>query len=171
MLIDGLAVVLIGIGANRLEVRFLGPLSQKLLLLLATDNCTRLDYLVPPALIGREPSKSISTQQHTPLNKPAFPPTQVTPGHDAERKLTRENVCTHSACLCRPCAVDCRRPVVGRGERHCSALSQLRKIRALAKREEKAIYLVALFLYPPTSLSLRLARPTAGLGVGTLFHC
>jgi len=29
----------------------------------------------------------------------------------------------------------------------------------------------AIFLYPPTSLSLRLARPTAGLGVGALFHC
>jgi len=47
---------------------------------------------------------------------------------------------------------------------HGSAHLQLIETRALAKREEKTIDLGAQFCRG-------LARPTAGLGVGTLFHC
>jgi len=39
-------------------------------------------------------------KQRATLNNPAFSPTQVTPGHDAERQLTREKqLLTHSTCL------------------------------------------------------------------------
>ena len=48
---------------------------------------------------------------------------QVTPGHDAERQLTRGRIYTHTQRL----------------PEHGSALSQLRETRALAKCEEKAI--------------------------------
>jgi len=83
-------------------------------------------------------------------NNPALSPTQVTPGLDAERQLTREKLdwttFAHTQRL----------------PEHGSARLQLRETRALAKREEKTIDLGAQW---------GLARPTAGLGVGTLFHC
>ena len=57
--------------------------------------CIRRDYPAQAALIDREPPKT-----KVALNIPACSSTQVTPGYDTERHLTREkHEHTHSACL------------------------------------------------------------------------
>ena len=68
-------------------------------------------------------------KQRATRNNPALSPTQVTPGHDAERQLTREKTLAHTQRL----------------PEHGSAHLQLRETRALAKREEKTIELGAHF--------------------------
>ena len=86
----------------------------------------------------------------------ALTSTQVTRGRDAERLLTRERLLhTHSACL----------------STAARAYSSERYAPLQSAKRKQLISGSNFFLYPPTSLSLRLARPTAGLGVGTLFHC
>ena len=95
-------------------------------------------------------------KQRATRNNPALSPRQITPGHDAERQLTREKLFhAHSACLSTAARAYS-------SEKHAPLQSAKRKQLTSGPN---------FFCYPPTSLPLRLARPTAGLGVGTLFHC
>jgi len=88
------------------------------------------------------------------LNNPAFSPTQVTPGHNAERQLTREKLLhTHSACLSTAAHAYS-------SEKHAPLQSAKRKQLTSGR-----------IFFVPTHLPRGLARPTAGLGVGTLLYC
>ena len=78
-------------------------------------------------------------------SNPALSPTQVTPGHDAERQLTREKPFhTHSACLSTAARAYS-------SEKHAPLQSAKRKQLTSGPN----------FWYPPTSLSLRLVLSAA----------
>ena len=65
-----------------------------------TDSCLLRKMRVSCSACADWPRALQKHKQRVTLNNPAFPPTQVTPGHDAERQLTREkNFHTRSACL------------------------------------------------------------------------
>ena len=64
------------------------------------DSCLLQKMRVSCSACADWPRALQKHKQRVTLNNPAFPPTQVTPGHDAERQLTREkHLHTHSACL------------------------------------------------------------------------
>ena len=83
---------------------------------------------VPCSACADWPRAPQKRKQRATRNNPALSPTQVTPGHDAERQLTREKL-LHTQRL----------------SEHGIVRLQLRETRALAKREEKTIDLGAQF--------------------------
>ena len=90
-------------------------------------------------------------KQRAARNNPALSPTQVTPGHDAERQLTREKLLhTHSACLSTAaCAYS--------SEKHAPLQSE--KIKQLTSG---LIFFAAAPPPPAVTPARAAARPTAG---------